>query len=69
MFRNANEVDETQVTKMTSMQIVGSYEDGGSTYYQEKMQTLNNQYFDGIYELGTTNLLFQSLYDEIQKVV
>lgn len=69
IFKNANEVDETQIPVMTSLQVVRSYEDGGSTYYQEKMQTLNNQYFDGIYELGTTNLLYQALYDEVQKVV
>lgn len=65
MFKNANEIDESQIKTLTSLQVY--INDGGVT--SEKLSTLNNQFFNGVYELGTTNLLFQSLYDEIQKVI
>ncbi|HPS31545.1 MAG TPA: hypothetical protein PLZ43_14920 [bacterium] len=69
MFKSANAVDESQIKQLTSLQVFVTDEDGGTTYVSEKLSTLNNQYFAGIYELGTDNLLFQSLYDEIQKVL
>ncbi len=72
MFKSANAVDESQIKQLTSLQIVSTLTDkntGLVTNYSEKLSTLNNQYFAGIYELGTENLLFQSLYDEIQKVL
>ena len=72
MFRSANSIDESQIKQLTSLQIVSTLTDentGLITNYSEKLSTLNNQYFAGIYELGTENLLFQSLYDEIQKVL
>lgn len=65
MFKNANEIDESQIKTLTSLQVFVN--DSGVT--SEKLSTLNNQFFNGVYELGTTNLLFQSLYDEIQKVI
>jgi hypothetical protein len=65
MFKNANEIDESQIKTLTSLQVY--INDDGVT--SEKLSTLNNQFFNGVYELGTTNLLFQSLYDEIQKVI
>ncbi len=69
MFKSANAVDESQIKQLTSLQVFVTDEDNGTTYVSEKLSTLNNQYFAGIYELGTDNLLFQSLYDEIQKVL
>ena len=69
MFKSANAVDESQIKQLTSLQVFITDEDGGTTYVSEKLSTLNNQYLAGIYELGTNNLLFQSLYDEIQKVL
>ena len=72
MFKNANAIDESQIKQLTSLQIVATLKDNQThevTNYSEKLSTLNNQYFAGIYELGTENLLFQSLYDEIQKVL
>ena len=69
MFKSTNAVDESQIKQLTSLQVFVTDEDNGTTYVSEKLSTLNNQYFAGIYELGTDNLLFQSLYDEIQKVL
>lgn len=69
MFKSANAIDESQIKQLTSLQVFVTDEDNGTTYVSEKLSTLNNQYFAGIYELGTNNLLFQSLYDEIQKVL
>lgn len=69
MFKSANAVDESQIKQLTSLQVFVTDVDGETTYVSEKLSTLNNQYFAGIYELGTENLLFQSLYDEIQKVL
>lgn len=65
MYKNANEIDESQIKSLTHLQVFINHE--GVT--SEKLSTLNNQFFNGVYELGTTNLLFQSLYDEIQKVI